>query len=111
MEEWKNFKGDLWKNEINVSDFIKNNYKEYTGDECFLVGTTEKTDKVWGKCLDLLKEELDKRVLDIDTDNMSGINSFKPGYIDKDNEIIVGLQTDAPLKRIVNPYGGKSRSR
>ena len=106
MEEWKNFRGDLWKNEINVSDFIKNNYKEYTGDESFLAGTTERTDKVWGKCLDLLKEELDKHVLDIDVDNMSGINSFKPGYIDKDNEIIVGLQTDAPLKRMVNPYGG-----
>ena len=106
MEEWKNFKGDLWKNEINVSDFIKNNYKEYTGDESFLAGTTEKTDKVWGKCLDLLKEELDKHVLDIDVDNMSGINSFKPGYIDKENEVIVGLQTDAPLKRMVNPYGG-----
>ena len=106
MEEWKNFKGDLWKNEINVSDFIKSNYKEYTGDESFLTGTTEKTDKVWGKCLDLLKEELDKHVLDIDVDNMSGINSFKPGYIDKENEVIVGLQTDAPLKRMVNPYGG-----
>lgn len=106
MEEWKNFKGDLWKKEINVSDFIKNNYKEYTGDESFLAGTTKKTDKVWSKCLDLLKEELERHVLDIDTDNMSGINSFKPGYIDKDNEIIVGLQTDAPLKRMVNPYGG-----
>ena len=106
MEEWKNFKGDLWKKEINVSDFIKNNYKEYIGDESFLAGTTEKTDKVWGKCLDLLKEELERHVLDIDTDNMSGINSFKPGYIDKDNEIIVGLQTDAPLKRMINPYGG-----
>ena len=106
MEEWKNFKGDLWKKEINVSDFIKNNYKEYTGDESFLSGTTKKTDKVWGKCLDLLKKELERHVLDIDTDNMSGINSFKPGYIDKDNEIIVGLQTDAPLKRMINPYGG-----
>ena len=106
MEEWKNFKGDLWKKEINVSDFIKNNYKEYIGDESFLAGTTEKTDKVWGKCLDLLKKELERHVLDIDTDNMSGINSFKPGYIDKDNEIIVGLQTDAPLKRMINPYGG-----
>ena len=106
MEEWKNFKGDLWKKEINVSDFIKNNYKEYTGDESFLAGTTKKTDKVWSKCLDLLKEELERHVLDIDTDNMSGINSFKPGYIDKDNEIIVGLQTDAPLKRMINPYGG-----
>ena len=106
MEEWKNFKGELWKKEINVSDFIKNNYKEYTRDESFLSGTTKKTDKVWGKCLDLLKEELERHVLDIDTDNMSGINSFKPGYIDKDNEIIVGLQTDAPLKRMINPYGG-----
>ena len=106
MEEWKNFKGDLWKKEINVSDFIKNNYKEYTGDESFLSGTTKKTDKVWGKCLDLLKKELERHVLDIDTDNMSGINSFKPGYIDKENEVIVGLQTDAPLKRMINPYGG-----
>ena len=106
MEEWKNFKGDLWKKEINVSDFIKNNYKEYIGDESFLAGTTEKTDKVWGKCLDLLKKELERHVLDIDTDNMSGINSFKPGYIDKENEVIVGLQTDAPLKRMINPYGG-----
>ena len=75
MEEWKNFKGDLWKKEINVSDFIKNNYKEYTEDENFLVGITKKTDKVWNKCLDLLKEELECHVLDIDTDNMSGINS------------------------------------
>ena len=106
MEAWKNFKGDLWKNEVNVRDFIKNNYKEYTEDENFLVGITKKTYKVWNKCLDLLKEELECHVLDIDTDNMSGINSFKPGYIDRENEVIVGLQTDAPLKRMVNPYGG-----
>lgn len=106
MKEWNNFKGDSWKNEINVNDFIKNNYKEYKENEDFLVGTTKKTDIVWNKCLDLLKEELDKHVLDIDVNHMSGINSFKPGYIDKENEVIVGLQTDAPLKRIVNPYGG-----
>ncbi len=106
MKEWNNFKGHLWKKEINVNDFIKNNYIEYKENEDFLVGTTKKTDIVWNKCLDLLKEELDKHVLDIDVNHMSGINSFKPGYIDKENEVIVGLQTDAPLKRIVNPYGG-----
>ena len=106
MKEWNNFKGHLWKKEINVNDFIKNNYTEYKQNEDFLVGTTKKTDIVWNKCLDLLKEELDKHVLDIDVNHMSGINSFKPGYIDKENEVIVGLQTDAPLKRMVNPYGG-----
>ena len=106
MKEWNNFKGHLWKKEINVNDFIKNNYTEYKQNEDFLVGTTKKTDIVWNKCLDLLKEELEKHVLDIDVNHMSGINSFKPGYIDKENEVIVGLQTDAPLKRIVNPYGG-----
>lgn len=106
MEQWKDFKEGNWTNEINVSDFIKNNYKAYDGDESFLAAKTEKTAKVWGKCEELLKEELKKHVLDIDVDHMSGINAFAPGYIDKDNEVIVGLQTDAPLKRIVNPYGG-----
>ena len=105
-EEWKGFKEGDWTKEINVSDFIKTNYKGYDGDESFLEGTTEKTDRVWGKCSDLLKEELKKHVLDIDVDHMSGINAFKPGYISKDDDVIVGLQTDAPLKRIVNPYGG-----
>ena len=105
-EEWKGFKEGAWTKEINVSDFIKTNYKEYVGDESFLEGTTEKTNRVWGKCSDLLKEELKKHVLDIDVDHMSGINAFKPGYISKDDDVIVGLQTDAPLKRIVNPYGG-----
>ncbi len=106
MEEWKNFKKGVWCDEINVSNFIQENYKSYDGNEEFLSGTTEKTDKVWSKCTRLLKEELARHVLDIDVDNMSGINSFKPGYIDKDNEVVFGLQTDAPLKRIVNPYGG-----
>ena len=105
-EEWKGFKEGAWTKEINVSDFIKTNYKEYVGDESFLEGTTEKTNRVWGKCSDLLKEELKKHVLDIDVDHMSGINAFDPGYISKDDDVIVGLQTDAPLKRIVNPYGG-----
>ena len=106
MNEHKNFNKGIWNEEINVSDFIKCNYKEYQGNDKFLEGTTQKTNKVWDKCEKLLKEELQKKVLDIDTNNMSGINSFDSGYIDKDNEVIVGLQTDAPLKRIVNPYGG-----
>ena len=103
---WDKFKGNTWKNEINVSDFIINNYKEYKGDESFLEGPTEKTNKIWNKCKKLIKEEMEKGVLDIDTKTMSGIDAFKPGYIDKENEVIVGLQTDAPLKRMINPYGG-----
>ncbi len=106
MDYWKNFKKGTWNEEINVEEFIKLNYSEYNGDESFLVGPTNKTKKVWSKCEDLLKEELKKHVLDIDVDHVSGINNYEAGYIDKDNEVIVGLQTDAPLKRIVNPYGG-----
>ena len=106
MEAWKNFKKGTWNEEINVEEFIQLNYSEYDGDESFLAGPTDKTKKVWSKCEDLLKEELKKHVLDIDVDHVSGINNYEEGYIDKDNEVIVGLQTDAPLKRIVNPYGG-----
>ncbi len=106
MEAWKDFKEGKWTREINVSDFIKSNYTKYDGDETFLKGTTKKTDSVWGKCSELLKEELKKHVLDIDVDHMSGINAFEPGYINEDDDVIVGLQTDAPLKRMINPYGG-----
>ena len=106
MNEWKGFKKGDWTKEINVSDFIKRNYKSYKGDESFLAKPSKKTQKVWNKCSELLKEELKKKVLDIDVTTMSGINAFEAGYIDKKNEVIVGLQTDAPLKRIVNPYGG-----
>ena len=106
MKEWNDFKKGVWQEKIDVDNFIETNYKEYKGDESFLSGSTDKTKKVWNKCLDLLKLELKNGVLDIDVDNMSGINNFKPGYIDKKNEVIVGLQTDKPLKRIVNPYGG-----
>ena len=105
-EEWKGFREGAWCNEINVSNFIKENYEAYEGDESFLVPKSKKTTLVWNKCEELLKEELKKHVLDIDVDHMSGINAFAPGYIDKKNEVIVGLQTDEPLKRIVNPYGG-----
>ena len=105
-EEWKNFKEGVWMNEVNVSDFILKNYTKYDEDESFLSGTTDKTGRVLKKVNELLKEELKKHVLDIDVDHMSGINAFEPGYISEDDDVIVGLQTDAPLKRIVNPYGG-----
>ncbi len=106
MEQWKNFKEGNWTKSIDVRDFIQKNYKQYNGDDSFLAPKTEKTTKVWDKCEELLKEELEKHVLDIDVDHMSGINAFEKGYICEDDNVIVGLQTDAPLKRIVNPYGG-----
>lgn len=105
-EEWNSFKEGNWCTEINVPDFIEKNYKEYEGDESFLAGPTDKTKNLWDKCEDLLKEELKLHVLDIDTEHFSGVNAFAPGYIDETDDVIVGLQTDAPLKRIVNPYGG-----
>jgi len=105
-EEWLGFQAGAWMNEINVSDFIIKNYKSYMGKEDFLVGTTPKTKAVWNACSELLKEELKKQVLDIDVEHMAGINSFEPGYINEMDDVIVGLQTDAPLKRCVNPYGG-----
>ena len=105
-KEWRNFKEGAWTTEVNIRDFIQKNYKNYEGDESFLEGTTKKTDKVWAHCTDLLKEELKKHVLDIDVDHMAGINAFASGYINEEDNVIVGLQTDAPLKRIVNPYGG-----
>lgn len=105
-EQWKGFRGGNWCNRVDVKDFIQNNYQAYEGDNSFLEGTTNRTNKVWEKCSTLLQEELKKHVLDIDTDHMSGINNFEAGYIDKDNEVIVGLQTDKPLKRMINPYGG-----
>lgn len=93
--------------EINVRDFIQKNYTEYLGDDSFLCSYTDKTFKLWQKCQELLKQERQAGgVLDIDTEHFSGICSFGPGYIDQENEVIVGLQTDAPLKRMMNPYGG-----
>lgn len=105
-EYWKEFKGQSWKKKIDVQDFIINNYTEYLGDDSFLKGETTKTKKVWKKCQELLLQEQKVGVIDVDTVHMSGINNFEPGYIDKESEVIVGLQTDAPLKRMVNPYGG-----
>ena len=106
MEAWKNFKGEKWKQTIDVATFIKENYKEYKGDESFLQGPTEKTKKVWATCEKLFVKENKKGVLDIELNKISGINSYGAGYICKQDDVVVGLQTDAPLKRIVNPYGG-----
>ena len=105
-EEWKNFNKGSWCDSIDVRDFIQKNYVSYDGDDSFLCGISDNTKNVWNKCEDLLKEELKKGVLDIDTERTSSITAFEPGYIDKDREVIVGLQTDKPLKRMINPYGG-----
>lgn len=106
MKEWNLFKGETWKEKVDVKSFILENYQEYTEDESFLESTTEKTNQLWKQCQELLKQELKHGVLDIETNIMSGIDNYEPGYIDKEKEVIVGLQTDKPLKRIVNPYGG-----
>lgn len=106
MKQWKNFKEGAWTKEVNVQDFIQQNYTKYDGDDSFLQATTKKTRTVWETCQKLLKKELKKHVLNVDTKHMSGINAFNKGYICKEDDVIVGLQTDAPLKRIVNPYGG-----
>lgn len=106
MKEWDGFKGTKWQKNIDVNNFIESNYKEYTDDDKFLTGISSKTNKVWDKCKKLLEKEAITGVLDVETYIMSGIDNFEAGYISKSNEVIVGLQTDEPLKRIVNPYGG-----
>ena len=110
FEQWHGFKGRKWMEEINTRDFIQNNYTPYDGDESFLTGPTEATNKLWGKLKELQKEERAKGgVLDMDTEIVSTITSHKPGYLDesmKDLEKIVGLQTDKPLKRAFMPFGG-----
>ena len=106
IDPWKGFKKGAWQKEINVSDFILSNYKEYKGDDSFLCGKSDKTAKVMAKVDKLLALEAKKGLLDVDLVHLSGVTSFGPGYIDKKNEVIVGLQTDKPLKRIVNLYGG-----
>lgn len=105
-ENWKQFKGQVWKKEINVRDFIQNNYTPYDGDDSFLVPSTDKTKKVWDKLSEMFKIEREKGVYDAETRLPQGIDTYGPGYIDKDNEVIVGLQTDAPLKRGIFPKGG-----
>ena len=103
---WKGFREGAWMDGINVRSFIQKNYTLYEGDDAFLAGISPKTKAVWDKCSDLIVEEIQKGIIDVETDIISGIDNFAPGYIDRENEVIVGLQTDAPLKRIVNLYGG-----
>lgn len=103
---WENFKEGYWQKDIDVEDFIRLNFKSYEGDDTFLAPISNNTKKVWERCEELLTEERKLGVLDIEMDSISGVNNFKPGYILRENESIVGLQTDAPLKRIINPYGG-----
>ena len=104
---WNGFKSGVWQNEINVRDFIQQNYTEYTGDHNFLAAATPRTQKVMGKVQNLFaKERKNGGVLDVDTETVTSLTSYAPGYIDKENELIVGMQTDSPLKRGVNPFGG-----
>lgn len=103
---WSGFKTGEWRHLVNVRNFIQKNYTPYSGDESFLSPVSEKTAKVWEEAGELIKEEIKKGIIDVEVNAVSGINNFAPGYIDRENEVIVGLQTDAPLKRIVNPFGG-----
>lgn len=106
-EQWQGFKGSKWQDEVDVRDFIQNNYKPYNGDESFLEGPTESTNTLWAELQELQKEERAKGgVLDMETEVVSSLTAYGPGYLDKDLEKVVGLQTDKPLKRAFMPYGG-----
>ena len=106
MEAWKDFKGESWKQTIDVKQFILDNYTEYKGDESFLAPPTEKTKRLNDKYSKMSKIEIEKGIYDVDTKTVSGINNYKPGYLIKEDEVIVGFQTDEPLKRITNAFGG-----
>ena len=105
-KKWDSFKGDVWKREVDVRNFIQNNYTPYEGDDTFLVESTERTKKIWSKLTEMFEVERAKGVYDAETKFPSGIDVYGPGYIDKENEVIVGVQTDAPLKRGIYPKGG-----
>ena len=106
-EQWQGFKGGKWQDEVDVRGFIQNNYKPYDGDESFLEGPTESTNTLWEKLQKLQKEERAKGgVLDMETEVVSSLTAYGPGYLDKELEKVVGLQTDKPLKRAFMPYGG-----
>ena len=100
------FKGSIWKHEIDVRDFIQHNYEPYYGDESFLAGPAESTNKLWAKLTDMFKVEREKGVYDAETKLPQSIDTYGPGYIDKELETIVGVQTDKPLKRAIFPKGG-----
>ena len=105
-QAWNGFAAGEWQRSIDVRSFIQKNWTPYLGDDAFLAGPTQRTKAVWKRCEELLLQELKDGILDVDTHRVSGIDNYAPGYIDRENEVIVGLQTDAPLKRIVNLYGG-----
>ena len=105
-QAWNGFAAGEWQRSIDVRSFIQKNWTPYLGDDAFLAGPTQRTKAVWERCEELLLRELKDGILDVDTHRVSGIDNYAPGYIDRENEVIVGLQTDAPLKRIVNLYGG-----
>ena len=106
MDAWRGFKTGNWTENIDTRDFIQLNYTPYEGDESFLAEPTERTKNLWKKAEDLILEEVRTKTVKVDTTRVSGINNFPAGYLDKENELIVGFQTDEPMKRIVNPYGG-----
>ena len=111
-KNWNGFVGEKWKKEINVRDFIQQNYSEYKGDDSFLSGATDRTKDLMKKLNALLSlEQQFGGVLDVDTATVSSLTSYSPGYIDKENELIVGLQTNRPLKRGINPFGGMRMAR
>ena len=103
---WQGFRTGEWRHLVNVRNFIQKNYTPYSGNGDFLAPVSTKTAAVWKKAEALIIEEVKKGIIDVETNAVSGIDNFAPGYIDQENEVIVGLQTDAPLKRIVNPFGG-----
>ena len=106
MDAWRGFKKGNWSENIDIRDFIQLNYTPYEGDESFLAEPTERTKNLWKKAEDLILEEVRSKTIKVDTTRVSGINNYPAGYLDKENELIVGFQTDEPMKRIVNPYGG-----
>ena len=105
-DAWRNFAGASWKRDIDVRDFISTNVTPYAGDEAFLAGPTKRTSAVWEKLQPYFSEESKKGVLDVDAKTPSSLTSHGPGYIDRDNEVIVGLQTDKPFRRAIMPMGG-----
>ncbi len=107
MEPWRNFRGEVWRKRIDVTEFVRDNYQPYYGSDSFLESCTAKTRRLWERCLQLMEaERAAGGVLAIDTRRVAGITAWPPGYIQADDEVIVGLQTDQPLKRMVNPWGG-----
>ncbi|NLC52880.1 MAG: formate C-acetyltransferase [Firmicutes bacterium] len=107
MDPWRNFRGKLWREKIDLSDFIRHNYQPFTGEPTFLCPPSPRTKRLWEKCQELMaKERAAGGVLEIDTGRVAEVTAWDPGYIDPENEVIVGLQTDKPLKRLVNPWGG-----